>query len=596
MDFDKIKLVIWDLDETLWSGVLSDGTASVIERNFQLVRTLTDAGVINSVCSKNDLSEVKEFLINHKMWEYFVFCSVNWSQKGERVKEIITEMNLRAPNVLFIDDNPLNLAEVESCCEGIMTALPSVIEKLISHFEDCAKTDKEHKRLLQYKVLEAKKQFKATASSNEEFLHACNIQVEIKYDCVNELDRISELVARSNQLNFTKVRSRKEELLKLFEDDAIQSGYVQVKDNFGDYGIVGFFAIKDGVLEHFVFSCRTLNMGIEQYVYGILSRPKLTIVGEVASTPCGQMPDWINKSEPTKIRDKQSVGNTRILVKGPCDLSQVLSFIDHSGNITEEFVYVNDKGVSIESGGHTEHILQSLSINREDVLRLSRELPFGDEKMYETAMFDDDIGAVYLSMFTDANLGLYREKESNITVAFGEWTNDLTDKKTHSGYISGELFTSNAVFDTKTLEYISERFEFLGRITPEKTLENLDYIYSRLGDKTKLILNLGSETEYENNTKPAYEDRHIYHSRVNSLIRNWKKDKDRVYLIEATELIKSQKDYTNNINHFVKSIYYQMAQKLTEIINDGSLKTRKIQKMKFSRRIKKIIKRLLGRY
>ena len=54
IDFSKIKLIIWDLDETFWDGTLSDGTMSIIEKNIALIQQTTDCGVINSICSKND--------------------------------------------------------------------------------------------------------------------------------------------------------------------------------------------------------------------------------------------------------------------------------------------------------------------------------------------------------------------------------------------------------------------------------------------------------------------------------------------------------------------------------------------------------------
>ena len=592
MDLSKIKLIIWDLDETLWQGVLSDGTVVVSDERMALIRNITDCGVVNSVCSKNDMEQTQKFLQQLGIWELIVFCSINWSPKGERVRQIVDEMGLRYVNVLFIDDNPLNLEEAKNACEGIMTATPDIISELTQYFEAAPKKDAEHTRLEQYKVLEKKRDFKALSASNEEFLRDCNIRVDIKYDCKEKADRISELVLRSNQLNFTKIRSSAEELFALFEDKRVKCGYVDVCDNFGDYGTVGFFAVRENTCEHFVFSCRTLNMGVEQYVYNVLGRPALTPVGECASSPFDGIPDWINKNMPTNTNAKKQLSGGKILFKGPCDLSIVFSFIKDSGNVIKEFVYVNDRGVSIESGNHTSHIVQSQTLDDETKKRLS-ELPFGDADMYKTAMFEEDITAVYLSLFTDPNLGLYREKQSGAVVAFGEWTNDLTDEKNVDGFISGELFTSGCIFTKENLAYIKENFDFIGRITPEQTVANLEKIHSRLAKNTKLILNLGSELEHIANTQPAYEGRHIYHKELGDAVRQWSSTKKNVYLIDATELVSSQSDYTNNINHFEKKVYYKMAQKLTQILCDDSLKVRRIQKIKFTKRIKKFLKRIL---
>ena len=111
MDFSKVKLVIWDLDETFWQGILSEHTVSVIPANLQLLRDMTDSGVVNSICSKNDASQVEAFLKEWDIWDLFVFPSINWSPKGDRVRQIISEMNLRSANVLFLDDSRINLEE-----------------------------------------------------------------------------------------------------------------------------------------------------------------------------------------------------------------------------------------------------------------------------------------------------------------------------------------------------------------------------------------------------------------------------------------------------------------------------------------------------
>lgn len=567
IDLSKIKLVIWDLDETFWKGVLSDNTVEFDEANAELVRDMTDAGVINSICSKNDFAEVEKIMTEREIWDLFVFKSINWSAKGDRIKQIISEMNLRAPNVLFIDDNETNLGEAAASCDGLMTSNVDVISELQEYFRNAAKKDLEHKRLKQYKVLEEKQNFKATVGSNEEFLRKCNIKVEIKYDCAEHIERIHDLVLRSNQLNFTKVRSTEEELKELIADADASCCYVEVKDNFGDYGIVGFWAVKDGKLIHFVFSCRTLNMGVEQYVYHVIGKPELTAVGEVSSSLDCDCPDWINTNNESSVEEKTQIGGGKIIIKGPCDMQQMFSFIKDSKNIITEFVYVNNKGVSIEQANHTTHIVESLSVDKATKKRLAEELPFGDKGMFETKIFDEDVKHVMLSTFTDSNLGLYREKNTGILVAFGEYTNDLTDKSKWNGFINKEVFVANCKFSEEDLQHISDNWEFAGRIPTDITVENLDFIFSHMSKSAKLILCIGSELEYEGNCQEAYSDRHIRHKELNAKIRSWAENKDRVFIIDVNDFITGQDKYTNNINHFTKEVYYEMSKALVEIVN-----------------------------
>lgn len=70
----KIKLVIWDLDETLWMGTIDNGDNVIIpEINFKFIKDFTDRGIINSICSKNDFNNAKEFLVKEGLFDFFCF-------------------------------------------------------------------------------------------------------------------------------------------------------------------------------------------------------------------------------------------------------------------------------------------------------------------------------------------------------------------------------------------------------------------------------------------------------------------------------------------------------------------------------------------
>ncbi|MBQ7475768.1 MAG: HAD-IIIC family phosphatase [Selenomonadaceae bacterium] len=285
-DITKVKLVIWDLDETFWAGTItSEIPVTPIEKNFSTLRKLTDAGIINSICSKNDFQPVKEKLIAWDIWDLFVFPSIDWTPKGERIKSMLDDMGLRAENVLFVDDNSSNLGEAKFYLPEIMTLDAKNLDELYSAADSLKISDAKHERLNRYKILEKKQSEKKSAASNEEFLQSANIQLAISHDCRKNLERIAELVARTNQLNFTKRRDSKSDLEKLVEDDRYNCALIFVRDKFGDYGAVGFYCLDtvENRLQHFLFSCRVLGMGVEQFIYAKLNFPQITTVGEVAS-------------------------------------------------------------------------------------------------------------------------------------------------------------------------------------------------------------------------------------------------------------------------------------------------------------------------
>ena len=117
----KIKLIIWDLDETLWEGTLSNNDNIALRQEFvDLINNSLDRGIVHSICSKNDFDTTKQHMLSAGLWDLFVFPSINWNPKGERIKNLIADMNLRAENTLFVDDNTSNLHEATYYCPEIL--------------------------------------------------------------------------------------------------------------------------------------------------------------------------------------------------------------------------------------------------------------------------------------------------------------------------------------------------------------------------------------------------------------------------------------------------------------------------------------------
>lgn len=572
--FDKIKLVIWDLDETFWQGTFSEGNVEIPQEIRQLIVQLTDTGIINSICSKNDAAPVMEYLKKQGLDEYFVFPSINWNPKGARIKQLIEDMQLRPANVLFLDDNPSNLGEAVHFCPDIMAETPEIIPQLICDSKKTERRDPEHKRLRQYRILEEKRQAREAFGSNEEFLYRSNIRLETATDCMEHMDRIHDLLLRSNQLNFTKLRSTKDELAALFSDPDASCGYVSVRDDFGDYGIIGFYAVKEHRLLHFTFSCRTLGMGIEQYVYNKLGRPELRVVGEVISDLSDtDIPGWINQERAeaqTSQMKIQDLAAHTVLVKGPCDLFQIYPYIANTELFDTEFTYTTDTGLVIESTGHTTHIVEALRLSQEEKQRVISEVPFTDAGMYADDIYKKGYKVIFLSILADCNLGVYRRRETGEQLAFLEYIHPITDPANWEGLISGAYPTANYRFTQEVLEEFSRKYEFVGRNTPEQIVANLDFIRSHIPQSCVLVIMLGGELYYEKNTFEAYKDRHLVHKRVNDAVRAWANGRENVRLMDVNKYLVDQSSFYDHFNHYIKPVYYALAAEMVEIVNEAT--------------------------
>lgn len=270
---EKIRLVIWDLDDTFWKGTIAEEDVAINDECKRMINTLVDRGIMNSICSKNDYDMVKTFLTEEKLWDLFVFPKISWNSKGPQIKEIVEQSQLRPESILFIDDNHINLEEASYFVPTLNTSSPKIVDNLLAMDLFQGKNDADRSRLKQYKVLESKLEDKTKYDSNENFLIDSDIRVEIHNNCNAIIERILDLIERTNQLNYTKKRITFGQLKEILNDEDYTCGYVTAHDKYGDYGIIGFFAIIGEKAEHFLFSCRTLGLGIEQWVYATMGYP-----------------------------------------------------------------------------------------------------------------------------------------------------------------------------------------------------------------------------------------------------------------------------------------------------------------------------------
>ncbi len=156
------------------------------------------------------------------------------------------------------------------------------------------------------------------------------------------------MINRTNQLNFTKVRPPEDpekaraELSALLNDPFRQSGLIRVEDKYGDYGFVGLYMVTAPVvdrqngrlvqrLDHFCFSCRTLGMLVEAWVYDYLQRPRIKIVGEVLTDITVARPiDWIRLASAYGNGDDTDAAQKifpEIRVHGGCEANAVAHYL-----------------------------------------------------------------------------------------------------------------------------------------------------------------------------------------------------------------------------------------------------------------------------
>ena len=572
----QAKLIIWDLDETFWEGTLTEGNVKFKFSICDFVEQLVTRGIMNSVCSKNDFESVKATFIDNgfkNVWDKFLFPSINWEAKGNRVKNIITKMQLREENVLFIDDNPMNIEEVKFYCPNIMTADQSEIQDMMNELYTVNAYDFEHTRLQQYKILEKKDEIKTeNYSSNEDFLRNSSIKIAINNDCDKNIERISELLRRTNQLNFTKKRLDDEQLKTDINNPDYISRYITVKDKYGSYGICGFYTLdtKNNELVHFLFSCRILGMGVEQFLYKYLNNPKIEIVGNVASDLKSMDPDWIEIVDYIDINPvtKKSCEyeNIKILFKGTCDLLSTIDYITPNCKIDMELPYWNKNLAYILSHTHTAFIEQSNTKTRGEIMRMCNSFPFPPAEEFETKFFKNKYNIIFLSILSNTFSGLYINKHNGDYAIFGYANCDITDERNWELTL-GNLTGPQREASLQQLKDFKANYTFAGDPPTEVTLKNLKYIRETLPQDTELVIFMGSEIHTDKFIK-GYEGMAPRHVELNRAVEKFAKDYDNITLVNFTDFIKSDNDYTVCINHFTREVYAEIAKKIVGIANE----------------------------
>jgi FkbH-like protein len=581
----NIKLIIWDLDDTFWRGTLDEGDINIIPEHIELVKRLNENGIINTICSKNDFSKAKKKLEECRVWDEFILPRIEWNSKGNIVKEIIQDFQLRNENVLFIDDNKLNLNEVLYFNPNIKLLNPmeeNLVEKLNKLIES-SKPDN-RRRFEQYKVLERKNYEKKKFQSNAEFLRESQIVIRISHDCDKYIDRIEELINRTNQLNFTKNRLNRTEIVNLLNNYNLDNFVVFANDKFGDYGLIGFvcFDKSENKLLQFVFSCRTLNMGIEQFIWAELGFPNLKIIGDVSTTLIkGFKPDWIKIVGDNIEEEKYSTYN-KILLIGGCDLFQLQHYLRSEASIDVFFNFPSKKyGVELHRDS-INFIYASKYLKVEEQNKILENFPFADKSFFEVPNFGDYDIIMYSPLIDYVqNQYVFKENEQ-IKISWGDYT---LSSIYNLDYEVSEMLKIGV--DPEEINKFKNNWIPVGPITKMEFLNKLKKIFNDYHGK--LILLTGAEKIYTLNDRKYLRHHHELNEAIDE-IKNILKNKP--IIIKIDDFIDSEQDFTDSIRHYQKYVYKRLAEYIVKeisIFHKKGIISQYISKVK-TNLLKKIIK------
>lgn len=304
------KVLLLDLDNTLWGGIagehditpiaLSDDHAGLAYKNLQRVILLMQkAGVLLGIVSKNNEEDALEIIRNHPHMvlreDAFVIKKINWETKSDNIKAIAEELNLGLDSFVFWDDNPterelirqmLPQVEVPSFPDRPEELADAMTEIYRSYFEKSVLTAEDLEKTRQYTENAKRSKMQKQAVSFAEYLKQLKIKIT-RVDASRNMDRLVQLVNKTNQFNLTTKRFEIQQMQKIVEDSAKKVYLYRIEDCFGDYGIVAALILdvkESPVVEEFVLSCRVMGKNVE---YAIVSRIEEDLAAEGYETLTG---------------------------------------------------------------------------------------------------------------------------------------------------------------------------------------------------------------------------------------------------------------------------------------------------------------------
>lgn len=316
------KIIVLDLDNTLWGGVIGEDGVDGIElsahkegqRYYDFQRQLLEMknrGIVLAIDSKNNLADVETVINRHPSMLLrdgdFVSKKINWNNKAVNIKSIESELNLTEDGFIFIDDNPMERETVKNECPGVLVLdIPIDTTELIRFAEniwyDYCKPlrilSEDKVKTLMYQIEENRKREMAQSLNLDDYIKRLEMMIDMHKVRHNEIERVFQLINKTNQFNLTTKRYTYADLMSIINDPYSNIYVVCNSDKYGDNGLVSVIILKSShnemKIDTFLMSCRVMGRKIEN-----------VIINEIAGNSNGKklIGEFIPTAKNTPVKD-----------------------------------------------------------------------------------------------------------------------------------------------------------------------------------------------------------------------------------------------------------------------------------------------------
>ena len=264
-----VKCVVWDLDDTLWDGVLLEGDSPRPRpAQVEALRILDGRGILHAVASRGDHDLAVAHLRRLGLLDLFVHVDVSWDAKSVAVARTAAALNLSPDSFAFVDNDPSERDEVSSVLPTVRCYADAEAPGLpaLAPFQPGQVTEEARTRRAMYQADQRRRQDEERAGQHRaEFLAGLGLVLTVRRARTEDLERARELTVRTHQLNTTGRTYSAEDLRRLCTDPGYEVLVASLTDRYGSYGTIGLAVSEltggDQILKLLLMSCRVVSRG-----------------------------------------------------------------------------------------------------------------------------------------------------------------------------------------------------------------------------------------------------------------------------------------------------------------------------------------------
>ena len=292
------RLIVVDLDNTLWHGTVGDDGFSGIGlgpdypgnahlRLQGVLRGLRERGVALAACSKNQPETALRVLREHPAMLLreadFAAIEIGWRPKWQALVDIAEAVNLALESVLFIDDNPVEREHVRRQLPQVAVLdLPDEPAEYAAALLDSpliaslGTTESDRRRADGYRARSVIDTERTRFERPEDFYASLDTRLHVAALTDGNLARAEQLCLKTNQFNVTGHRYSAGDLRRLADGGEHEVIVLGLADRFTEREDIGVLIVEDGAdgdasIESYLMSCRVLGRGVETGVLAWLA-------------------------------------------------------------------------------------------------------------------------------------------------------------------------------------------------------------------------------------------------------------------------------------------------------------------------------------